>query len=102
MPLLDSVRHRRMIVIGDLNADPDNPRHVGTPFLTEAAAQGWQIPRPDGPWSFYRGSRIDHAVVSSQPRVLSARYITDLPGWTFGRGASFVSDHAPLVLEVDC
>lgn len=93
------------IVIGDLNADPRRPGTIGPDHLRRLQATGWQIPDPDGPWSYIsvkgRTSRLDHALVSPGVAVRSAAYITVANEYPFaGRGRQYLSDHAPLVLDV--
>jgi hypothetical protein len=93
-----------IVWIGDLNADPLNKRSFGGRYLAELASQGWEIPRADGQWSFYRGSRIDHALMPQCLHCISARYLTNSAGVEFvgaldGYGR-YVSDHAALVLDL--
>src|SRR5262249_47192711 len=77
-----SVIHRPIVYIGDLNADPAKKGSVGGRFLAELARQSWQIPLPEGPWSYIsrKGctSRIDHALVSPLLRITQLRYVAEL------------------------
>jgi endonuclease/exonuclease/phosphatase family metal-dependent hydrolase len=101
-----SVIHRPIVYIGDLNADPAKKRSVGGRCLADLAKQGWQIPSPDGPWSYISRtgytSRIDHALVSPGLRITQIRYVVESAGVLladFKRNA--VSDHAALVADVE-
>jgi endonuclease/exonuclease/phosphatase family metal-dependent hydrolase len=93
------------VVIGDLNADPRRPGTVGPDHLRRLEAAGWQLPDPEGPWSYIsvkgRPSRLDHALVSPGIAVTAAGYCPLANGYPFaGRGPQYFSDHAPLVLDV--
>lgn len=93
---------RRMVWIGDLNADPDRPRYVGGRTLRSLEASGWQLPRPTGTWSFVKGTRIDHALVAKELCLLSARYVIEVNGRLVvsavpGEG---ISDHAALEIHI--
>jgi endonuclease/exonuclease/phosphatase family metal-dependent hydrolase len=101
-----SVIHRPIVYIGDLNADPAKKRSVGGRHMVELARQGWQIPSPEGPWSYIsrRGStsRIDHALVSPGLRVTQIRYVVELGGILLASSkGDAISDHAALVADVE-
>jgi exonuclease III len=93
------------VIIGDLNADPRRTRGPGADHLRRLAAAGWQLPDPDGPGSYTSAngqmSRLDHALVTPTVTVRTAQYIASANGYLFsGRGPAYLSDHAPLVLDV--
>jgi len=72
------------VIIGDLNADPHRdpaagearrlPKRLGAEHLEHLKEDGWQLPNPEGPWSYIsnqgKTSRLDHALIS--PSVPSA------------------------------
>lgn len=93
---------RRIVWIGDLNADPDKPRYIGGRFLRELENSGWQLPRPSGPWSFVKGSRIDQALVAKDIPLVSARYVTDINGQPVASSipGEGISDHAALEIHI--
>jgi endonuclease/exonuclease/phosphatase (EEP) superfamily protein YafD len=101
-----SVRDRRMVFVGDLNADPDSARHFGSRYLRRLEESGWHLPRAEGEWSCetrtLRHSRIDHAVISPLlGRGSTARYEVDLNGARIvSKGEDAASDHAALVVEL--
>ena len=104
-PMLAALRDRRIVVIGDVNADPDHPAHCGTPSLVRLRAAGWHLPQPEGAWSFeskrMHRSCIDHVLVAPSLPFPTARYIIDLDGVRIaGQMAGASSDHAPLVVEL--
>lgn len=104
--IIDVVRGRRILFVGDFNVDPDRDRYVGTPHIRRLEAAGWQLPRSTGPWSCEtragRRSRIDHALVAPVLALPSADYVVEEAGtWRVGNASGAISDHAPLVVEID-
>ena len=98
--LMGSLRSRRVLLVGDLNADPRSQRDPGGMTLSRLKAQGWQLPEPEGEWSHVSGARIDHALASDSVPPLSARYVTHIDGRVLvGMGKGFISDHAGLLVE---
>ena len=100
-PLLNS----RTVIIGDLNTDPQRSKSRGFEDLKRLVASGWQLPNPVGEWSYIstRGttSRLDHALVSPAVSAVRAEYIASAHGFAFaGSGNSYLSDHAPLILDI--
>jgi exonuclease III len=98
-------RSRPLMILGDLNADPDGTRHCGDPYLRSLRAAGWQIPTADGDWSFRprsgAGTRLDHAIVSSAFEVRSAKYVVADGGHIYcGGHKEALSDHAVLVVDL--
>ena len=93
---------RHIVWIGDLNADPDRPRYIGGRFLRGLEDSGWQLPRPSGPWSFVKGSRIDHALVAKDIPLVLARYVTDINGQPVVSAipGERISDHAALEVHI--
>jgi endonuclease/exonuclease/phosphatase family metal-dependent hydrolase len=103
--LVAPARDRRIVFIGDFNADPETPRYVGCGYLRRLAESGWFIPRPEGDWSCEtrarRHSRIDHALVSPLLGPASTRYSVGINGDRIvGNGHGAVSDHAALVVDL--
>jgi hypothetical protein len=95
------VADRRILFIGDFNADPDDRSRVGGSTLARLAAAGWHLPSPQGQWSFHSGTRIDHAVSSRHLPLISAAYVAELnERMLAGSDDRAVSDHAALVVEV--
>lgn len=100
-PLIDS----RIVIIGDLNADPRRLKGRGLTNLQRLEATGWVLPDPQGAGSYIsakgKTSRLDHALVSPAVVVGSAEYVASENGCRFmGQGSAYLSDHAPLVLNV--
>ncbi|MCE3269690.1 MAG: hypothetical protein K0S57_87 [Ramlibacter sp.] len=98
-----STKGRAVAWIGDFNADPDNVRSPGGKHLARLEGEGWRIPRAAGAWSFYRGSRIDHALLAPRLRHLDAQYLArvgeEVVIGDLGSPAN-VSDHAALLVEL--
>jgi len=99
---------RKVVVIGDMNGDPENEKSIGGQHLASLCKEGWKIPRADGDWSYKADSgaytsRIDHVVASPGIRMASASYITALPGIIVAgtRAEAALSDHAICLGEVD-
>jgi hypothetical protein len=97
-----STSDRQIAWIGDFNADPDNPQSFGGRFLSQLESDGWSIPHAAGPWSFWRGSRIDHLLVSPSLACSGAEYVVTVKGRTIAgqRSPEHISDHAALVATV--
>jgi hypothetical protein len=97
--LIRSTNGRKIAWIGDFNADPDNPRSFGGRFLSQLESEGWVIPRATGAWSFWRGSRIDHLLVSPSLACSAAEYVVTVKGRTIAgqRSQEHISDHAALL-----
>ena len=93
---------RRIVWIGDLNADPDSPAYVGGRYLAELRADGLQLPRPEGEWSFARGTCIDHVIAAPAVNLLSAEYVSVIEGIAVASldPGNRVSDHAALVAGI--
>jgi exonuclease III len=104
-----SVR-QRMVIIGDLNANPKEPRRdIGSRCLDRIKNRGdWFIPDPTGEtWSYWpfresvSPSRIDHALVSPGFRCVDARYVARSGNHVLaGSSRDALSDHAALVLDI--
>jgi len=100
--LMGTPSEKPVMFIGDLNADT-NSKHVGSAFLSDLQARGWNIPTPAGPWSHTSGSRIDQVIASPSLKILSVSYMTELDGLKLASkpvGES-VSDHAALIVDMD-
>ena len=93
---------RPLVLIGDLNADPDNARSPGGAYLREMEARGFAIPRAEGAWSFWRGSRIDHAVLAPGLTARRASYLTTIGDWNVASSdkSTCISDHAALLIDL--
>lgn len=99
---------RCIIFIGDMNCDPEHPRKAGGRALNRLRDAGWQVPKPEGQWSFISkngrvSARIDHAICSPKVMQPSARYVTRIDGLVLAGAAAerAISDHAALVLELE-
>lgn len=100
-PLLASAT----VIIGDFNADPRRAIGPACERMRRLVAAGWQLPDPVGLWSYISAkgqtSRLDHALVSPAVTMVRAKYIVAANGFDFaGPGPGYLSDHAPLVLDV--
>jgi hypothetical protein len=69
-------------------------------------AEGWHHAKPPG--SRYwtpgggLGEQLDHAFFSPHFRIPGAEYVRASGGFTFaGKGPDALSDHAPLLVEVE-
>lgn len=93
---------RRIIFVGDLNADPERRKHLGASYLRQLRSDGWNIPNPWGAWSFVSGTRIDHAIASSKIAGIRAAYISSVNGLDLASRdkATRISDHAPLLVDM--
>jgi endonuclease/exonuclease/phosphatase family metal-dependent hydrolase len=96
---------RSIVFMGDFNTDPDQPRRATAKYLLQLRNEGWFIPSPEGPWSFISktgvGTRIDHALLSADLPVSTARYVATAGPLALAapNRLGALSDHAPLVLE---
>ena len=96
-------REKRIVFVGDMNADPDSLRAAGGREMATLKAEGWQVPRAMGPWSYCSSrvqSRIDHAIVSPNLVVDRAAYCPSVGDVTCAGNAAHLSDHAPLLVEI--
>jgi exonuclease III len=100
--IIRSTKERRIIFLGDLNADPD-ANHQGSRYLAALRSEGWNIPSPAGPWSYISGTRIDHAVVSPKIALADAEYVAQLGDIELAskNKETRISDHAALVLQLN-
>jgi hypothetical protein len=99
-PLVASTLPRRILWIGDLNADPGS-QTAGGKALRRLRDNGWTVPDPSGGWSFVSGSRIDHALLAPAWRVLEAQYVAEVGGIVIASPReSAISDHAALIVTV--
>jgi exonuclease III len=100
--LIRSSQSRKIIFLGDFNADPDLKRHHGARHLTSLRSEGWKIPSPLGPWSYIAGTRIDHALASPGAINIEAEYLAEFEGFDLASRskATRISDHAALVVRV--
>ena len=99
---------RPIVFIGDMNGDPERQKKPGGRALKRLREAGWQIPKPEGEWSFISkngrvSARIDHAICS--PKILRpvARYVTRIDGLILAGAAAdhAISDHAALLLDLE-
>ena len=105
--IIQSTSNRRIIYLGDFNANPDQPKsngylgRLGASYLARLRDVGWSIPRPRGEWSYVSGTSIDHVLAS--PLLLSPRacYVTEVGGVAIASKdtKNRVSDHAALVVD---
>jgi endonuclease/exonuclease/phosphatase family metal-dependent hydrolase len=102
--------NRRFVVIGDFNLDPNEPKcepATVRPHLAELRRQGWRFVSPEGDWS-YRSvkesvvtSRLDHVIASKSVVIRRAQYMCHLDGVPVCGSKGAVSDHAPLLVDVE-
>jgi exonuclease III len=99
--IIRSTKERRIIFLGDLNADPDANHHQGSRYLAALRSEGWNIPAPSGQWSYISGTRIDHAVASPKITLADAKYVAQLGDIELAsrNKETRISDHAALVLQ---
>jgi Endonuclease/Exonuclease/phosphatase family len=99
--LIRSTVSRRIIFVGDFNADPDVPSNPGAATLAALQAEGWHLSSPSGAWSFVSGTRIDHALSSPAAFPVRGAYVSRLEGIDLASldKATRISDHAALVVE---
>lgn len=100
--IVRNAKDRRILFIGDLNADPDKVRGVGSPYLNSLRKEGWCVPSPSGPWSFVSGSRIDHVVAAPGVSIGTAEYVCEVEGVTIASQTTgeSITDHAALVVTL--
>lgn len=93
----------RMVLLGDLNANPTEGQRIGESHLTRLAQSGWQISNPSEPWSYAAsGSRLDHALVSPSLILGASSFVAEIDGPVLADPQRpSLSDHAALVVEVD-
>jgi exonuclease III len=101
LEIIRSTKERRIIFLGDLNADPDSNHHQGSRNLTALRSEGWNVPTPSGAWSYVSGTRIDHAVASPKVTLSNVEYVAQLGDIELAsrNKESRISDHAALVLD---
>ena len=100
LQLAASAAGRKICFIGDFNADPDGTKHRESRRFAGLRGHGWEIPAPDGDWSFKSGTRIDHALASPTFPLISARYVAVHDDLILaGSTDAAISDHAALVVE---
>ena len=101
--LLETQARQRIVMVGDMNADPNAARAPGGKALARLRAAGWRIPNPTGDWNWMspKGitARIDHVVASPAIASVSAMYLMDVAKASDGRQA--LSDHAMLLCEIE-
>lgn len=104
---MEGAADRRVLIIGDVNGDPANPRSLGGTHMNAMRERGWMIPAPSGEWSYsstdgmFR-SRIDHVLATPGVGDISASYIIEV-GQYVAAGSKEVeplSDHAILMAEL--
>lgn len=99
-PVIRGAAKRRIVFLGDLNADPERPSQIGGQRLAQLRSEGWHLPAAIGAWSFKSGSRIDHVLASALVRMPSATYVAELDGLRLAGGEpDALSDHAALVVD---
>jgi exonuclease III len=99
--LISRAANRRIVFAGDFNADPESEHYIGGKYLAHLSWKDWAISEADGE-SFYTGSRLDHALVSSGLAIKSSAYLRELDGKLIcGPGSQYVSDHAALSVDID-
>jgi len=104
---IEAHKSRRVIFIGDLNCDPALPKYVGSAYMLELRASGWQIPEARGDWSYIsmngaKVSRLDHVIASPQLERVESEYVTRVRDILVAgqHSAGPISDHAILVVNL--
>jgi hypothetical protein len=105
--ILDSISAGKVIVIGDLNGDPNSPRSIGGSHLRGLRDKGWKLPVPKGDWSYIssngsQSSSVDHVVASPAVGAVSASYLSEIDGVVIAgpKDRDPLSDHAIIQCEV--
>ena len=100
--IIRATDQRKIVFVGDLNANPDSGRGAGAVQLSSLRVEGWSIPVASGDWSYVSGSRIDHIVASPAVVIEDATYVAEIAGITIASQAKAVaiSDHAALVVHL--
>lgn len=100
--IIRATSYRKIVFVGDLNADPVGSRSAGALQLAALRSEGWRIPAPIGAWSYVSGSHIDHIVASETVAIEDARYVADIAGITIASQTkkTAISDHAALVVNL--
>jgi exodeoxyribonuclease-3 len=108
MGILDGIATQRIVVVGDLNGDPDDSQSVGGKQLKLLRDKGWKVPVPTGEWSYMSSdgrstSRIDHVLASPSIGGATASYLPVVNGTVAAgpKGSNPISDHAIICCEVD-
>ena len=106
MEIMRGCAKRRIVFMGDFNADPDQQRRSTGKHLRSLREEGWHIPSPAGEWSYIStraaGTRIDHIVTSQHLRVERAEYVSKIESLELASPNKMarVSDQAPLVAQL--
>ena len=105
--ILETASLKKLVLVGDLNGDPDSPASIGGGYLKALRARGWKIPSPTGDWSYISSdglhrSRIDHVLASPAVGAVVASYITEVNGITVAgtKDLKPISDHAIILCKV--
>jgi len=105
--IMESARDRSILFAGDINFDPfvkgkqEGATRVSFPF-----ASGYQIPNPQGEWSYLahsgKGYKIDHVIHTPGVVVSKVEYLTRIGDRHLAgeRSNAPISDHAALRFEV--
>ena len=106
--ILEGAAEDKVVLIGDLNCDPDDGRSIGGVYVKALLNKGWQVPSPPGDWSYIsrdgmRRSRIDHALASPTMRIESVSYVKEVNGMVVAgsKDQNALSDHAIVVCKLD-
>jgi exonuclease III len=100
--LMLKVSDRNIVFAGDFNADPSQRGSDVYPFVGHLVAHGWQVTDPSGPWSFCKGTRIDHATVSAGLKLGASEYVAKVGDVLLSDTVpgQRISDHAALLLQI--
>jgi len=105
--IMESARDRAILFAGDINFDPFvKSKQEGAPQVPFPFASGFQVPNPNGAWSYLshsgKGYKIDHVIYTPSVVVSGVEYLTHI-GDRFLAGAKAnapISDHAALRFRV--
>lgn len=104
---LEGMTDRSVLIVGDMNGDPANPRSLGGRHMSQLQELGWMMPAPSGEWSYNAGggasgSRIDHVLATASVGEIATSYITRVGHHILAGTTSEapLSDHAILMAEL--
>lgn len=98
--------HTPIVMIGDFNSDPNYSKSRCGDRFAQLVADGWQLALPEDGASYWSPNnhavRLDHAFVSKDYRVMSARYIDRVDGLILANRHSYtLPDHAALEIVIE-
>ena len=94
------------VMMGDFNSDPNYSKSRCGDRFAQLVEYGWQLALPEDGASYWslngHAVRLDHAFVSRDYRVISARYIDRVAGLILAnRHSQTLPDHAALEIVIE-